>query len=437
MKMKITLRLLAILYFAIGSNCYCTATALQTTITPTLEVIQPSCAHPLGTITVTSPVGDGVEYSINNGPFQTSPVFSDLAPAIYCVKVKDTFGTFYETVCVEIIKVINPESPTVIVSQPDCGNPEGTIVVTSPLGSEYSYSVDNSTFQSSPIFSGLVPNTYEVTVMNTHGCTSKTTVVIITMAPNECALAGIFHTSVSCDNYQDDPGAQQIEELCYRTRTTNVLNVTPGKFYYYSFITAPSADFCVDVVQSKSCSELALFSIHQEGQIKLYSDNCTTVATGSQPTSGQASVCISNATPGQQYIVSVKYDSKSLIGATFTGLAPICLYTFESQIAGVAQQNSTTTVRMTPNCSSRIDSQAGISATVAPNPSTASFELNISSSSQEDLTIIITDANGRQLKNLTQTYSDSVHLGNDLSTGLYFIHITQGNTKTMTRAVKL
>lgn len=60
-----------------------------------------------------------------------------------------------------------PPAPALSVTQPDCDNSPGSIEVTSPLGSEYEYSVDGNTYLSSPLFSGLAPGTYNVTVRDT------------------------------------------------------------------------------------------------------------------------------------------------------------------------------------------------------------------------------------------------------------------------------
>jgi hypothetical protein len=50
--------------------------------------------------------------------------------------------------------------------------------VTSPLGAEYTYSIDGTTFQSEPLFADLTPGSYTITVKNTDGCTSAETIVI-------------------------------------------------------------------------------------------------------------------------------------------------------------------------------------------------------------------------------------------------------------------
>jgi uncharacterized membrane protein len=45
-----------------------------------------------GSITINFPVGDTIRYQLNTGTFQTSPIFSNLAPGTYIVTVKNQKG---------------------------------------------------------------------------------------------------------------------------------------------------------------------------------------------------------------------------------------------------------------------------------------------------------------------------------------------------------
>ena len=61
--------------------------------TPTLAEYHPDCSETNGTLEVTAPLGANYEYSIDNGAtYQSSPVFSNLAPGTYDIQVKDTSG---------------------------------------------------------------------------------------------------------------------------------------------------------------------------------------------------------------------------------------------------------------------------------------------------------------------------------------------------------
>ncbi|MCX6279297.1 MAG: ice-binding family protein, partial [Bacteroidetes bacterium] len=75
-----------------------------------------------------------------------------------------------------------PIAPTAITTQPTYAVPTGSITVTAPIGTGYSYSIGGA-YQSSATFSNLIPNTYTVTVKNSEGCNSAGTNVTINAVP--------------------------------------------------------------------------------------------------------------------------------------------------------------------------------------------------------------------------------------------------------------
>lgn len=152
---------------------------------PTGTIDQPTCTVPTGTITITSPVGTVFQYSINGGPYQSSPVFSGLVPNSYIVTVRDPgFCTTASQPFVVNPPTGAPAAPTATVTaQPTCTTPTGTITITAPLGAGLQYSINGGPYQASPVFSGLTPAIYSITVQNAAGCTSPATIVTVNTAP--------------------------------------------------------------------------------------------------------------------------------------------------------------------------------------------------------------------------------------------------------------
>ncbi|MCG2612608.1 hypothetical protein LZZ90_13945, partial [Flavobacterium sp. SM15] len=155
---------------------------------PTANVVSPAtCAVSTGSITITSPLGATLEYSIDGATYQSSAAFNALVPGGYNVTVRDT-----ATGCVSSVAAFTinpapgaPAAPTASVTvQPTCTAPSGTIVVTAPLGATLEYSVDGVIYQSGTTFSGLVSGTYDVTVRDTTtGCISSLTPVVVDPIP--------------------------------------------------------------------------------------------------------------------------------------------------------------------------------------------------------------------------------------------------------------
>ena len=104
----------------------------------------------------------------------------------------------------------------------------------------------------------------------------------------------------------------RISSLCYTASSGRVSNVTPGQFFYYTVIKAPSRSFCIDVVQTKSLSTHTLFDIQQLDQATLWNSSCTKSATGTTICQGQGRVCITNATVGMEYVLSMLRFTQAL-----------------------------------------------------------------------------------------------------------------------------
>ncbi|MBW4361099.1 hypothetical protein, partial [Flavobacterium taihuense] len=137
-------------------------------VVPTaLSVVQPTCGTPSGTITVVSQTG--MEYSLDGATYQSSNVFAGLSPNNYTLSVRNVLDATCLAVSGTTTKInavpTAPVVPTALsVVQPTCGTPSGTITIVSQTGMEYS--LDGTTYQSSNVFAGLVPNNYTLSVRN-------------------------------------------------------------------------------------------------------------------------------------------------------------------------------------------------------------------------------------------------------------------------------
>ena len=93
-----------------------------------------------------------------------------------------------------------PSTPVVSVVHPTCEVPTGTITVSSPLAPGNTYSLDGSTFlNNTGIFKGILPGTYAVSVKNTNGCISTSTVVVVNPKPEGPAAPSLNIVHPTCD----------------------------------------------------------------------------------------------------------------------------------------------------------------------------------------------------------------------------------------------
>jgi gliding motility-associated-like protein len=128
-----------------------------------------------------------------------------------------------------------PDAPAATVSPTECGNPTGSITITSPTG--YSYSIDGVNYQTGTTFSSLGEADYNVTAKDAAtGCVSDITVVHVTVGsgvpdapvatasgPDNCAdTTGTITITNSAAAYSFDNGATWV--------TTNTASFIPGVY---------------------------------------------------------------------------------------------------------------------------------------------------------------------------------------------------------------
>lgn len=158
---------------------------------PTFAITQPTCAVNTATITIGTPLGANLEYSINNGVnYQSNTTFAGVTAGVtYDVKVRNSLTGCVSAVTQAVINpaLIIPAAPTASATfQPNCTTPTGTIEVTAPVGANLEYTINGGTsFQAGTTFAGLAPNAaYTIYVRDTAtGCVSTTSVVNVNPIP--------------------------------------------------------------------------------------------------------------------------------------------------------------------------------------------------------------------------------------------------------------
>lgn len=165
-----------------------TVTVNQLPATPAANVsAQPNCNTPTGTISITSPVGANLQYSINGTTYQAGTTFTGITPGNYNVSVKDITTGCISAVTALTVNAAPAPAPAATASvtiQPTCNIITGTITITAPLGANYEYSINGTSYQTGTVFSGVNPGTYNITVRNiTSGCISPALSIIVNNIP--------------------------------------------------------------------------------------------------------------------------------------------------------------------------------------------------------------------------------------------------------------
>jgi hypothetical protein len=127
----------------------------------------------------------------------------------------------------------------------------------------------------------------------------------------------IAPTATTCQDFVNGT-ASDLDEVLYGVKAGNINNTAPGVFFYYTRVTAPDPSFTVDVTQTETHTSFStLFGVQNEDQIRLFNADCTNSSLGAISNGGgQAHIAISGATTGQVFIVSVKYQTSTVVGIT-------------------------------------------------------------------------------------------------------------------------
>ena len=267
-----------------------------------------------------------------------------------------------------------------------------------------------------------------------------------------CIVSHIFPTQTTCCNYVTGT-AYGLTTACTKLTGRTVNNAIPGVFFYYASVVAPSSSFTINVKQSNDGDLNKLFSIQNLQQVRLTTATCSNVNfTGSMINDNkEARYLVTGATAGATYVVSVKYDTKSIIGAVYTGSDNKSTYTFGSYVNNVLDTGTVGTIDALAGCSdntplpgdcsltpAKLSPFKGFGVTVYPNPFTNNFKLNIITTSENDVQVKVYDMLGKVIDSSSIRISDidNFELGNNYPSGIYNVIITQGTEVKTQRAIK-
>ncbi|MFN3943254.1 MAG: hypothetical protein ACK4K1_11540, partial [Flavobacterium sp.] len=254
--------------------------------TPNINILtQPSCANPNGgSFQVTTPMGAVFQYSIDGVAFQPGTTFTNLAPGTYTVTVRHNNTNCINTTSVTINPI--PPIPFIVetyIQQPTCVLPTGSIQITSPTGFNYEYSLNNISFQSSNVFSGLVPANYSIYVREiSTQCVASIEVLIenspsnppaptFTIQQPNCIISGSitvtgplgvdFEYSINGTDYQNNTSFQNLIPGNYTitVRNTATQCINSQSFVINNLPAAPAQ--ATATINHPNCIQSGSFSI--------------------------------------------------------------------------------------------------------------------------------------------------------------------------------
>lgn len=193
------------------------------TITVTGNTTNPTNGGSNGTIIANASGASSVTYSLNNGAFQATGQFANLAAGSYTVTAKSSAGcvgsaSFTLTNTVSCSGVTITVSPTVTGVTP-CVSASGSIAVAASGGTApYTFSLNGGTFQSVTSFASLNAGTYTIAAKDANGCTGTQGSISVgtrSAGPLFNAVKTIIQNNcVSCHNATTANGGVNLSTDC-------------------------------------------------------------------------------------------------------------------------------------------------------------------------------------------------------------------------------
>jgi hypothetical protein len=173
-----------------------------------------------GNLTVTVSGGNGnYEYSIDGTNYQSIATFSGLSAGDYTINIRDRSNTSCSTSVTATISQSDAILAVVTSTNPSgCTERDGTITIQSVGGgtSPYSYSLDNSTFQTTAAFASLPDGTYSVYIKDNVGCTviqsvtlTSTTGIVASASKQDVTCSGARNGSITVSNVSNGSGSYE------------------------------------------------------------------------------------------------------------------------------------------------------------------------------------------------------------------------------------
>lgn len=223
LNIQLTLSLLLLIGFACSKNDPPADPCAGVTVSVSGTTTNPTNGASNGAIVATASGASGFTYSINNGAFQATGQFANLAAGSYTVTAKSSAGcvgsaSFTLTNTVSCSGVTITVSPTVTGVTP-CVSASGSIGVAASGGTApYTYSLNGGTFQSVTNFASLNAGTYTIAAKDANGCTGtqgSITVGTRSAGPLFTAVKTIIQNNcVSCHNANTANGGVNLSTDC-------------------------------------------------------------------------------------------------------------------------------------------------------------------------------------------------------------------------------
>jgi hypothetical protein len=133
--------------------------------------------------------------------------------------------------------------------------------------------------------------------------------------------------------------------------------------------------------------------------------------------------------------IVVSYPSSTVLGSVFVQGVNNCSLSSPREVK-VKLSGCATTFAANTNNTTKQPALKSMSLNVHPNPTTSSFNVQVSTTDSRALDISVLDVEGRMIKSFKSAPYQTINIGNELKAGVYMVEVLQGNQKKVVRVVK-
>ncbi len=362
-------------------------------------------ANSLGQISLTATGGTtNYSYSINGTTFQSSNIFTGLSAGAYTLTVKDA-----NACTVTVNATLTEPNVLSLVATPTnltCNaNSLGQISLTATGGTtNYSYSINGTTFQSSNVFSGLSAGAYTLTVKDANACTAKVNATL-----TEPALLSLTATPTNLTCKSNSLG--QISLTATGGTTNYSYSINGTTFQSSNIFTGLSAGaYTLSVKDANSCSATVNATLIEPALLSVSAT--PTNLTCKANSLGQISLTATGGTTNYSY---------SINGTTFQS---------SNVFSGLSAGAYTLTVKDANSCSATVNATLIEPALLSVSATPKNLTCKANSLGQISLTATGGTTNYSYSINGTTFQSSNVFSG--LSAGAYTLTVKDANSCSAT-----
>jgi hypothetical protein len=159
----------------------------------------------------------------------------------------------------------------------------------------------------------------------------------------------IAPTATTCETFAAET-SEDLNQIQYSRKGQEISQTNPGVFFYYTTFLAPASDFTVQITQSESHPTFdTLFAVQGEDQVRVFFPGCNTYHDFTFTNGGgQVTIDISGVTAGEAIIISVKYQTSSVVGQDRPTNPDTVHYSFSTYADGILVDSNANGLDLVP-----------------------------------------------------------------------------------------